>query len=65
MRCHHVNLVSSDVAGYEQRHNSEEGKRASKDYNKDIAEGTLRYAMIDLIQHPPSEFESVIKAHFR
>ncbi|GAX75755.1 hypothetical protein CEUSTIGMA_g3198.t1 [Chlamydomonas eustigma] len=51
--------------GYEQRHNSEEGKRASRDYNKEITEGTLRYAMIDLLQHPPVEFEAVLKAHFR
>jgi len=36
--------------GYEARHTGEEGKRLSREYNKDITEGTIRYAMIDLLQ---------------
>ena len=51
--------------GFEQRHSGDEGKKQSREYNKDITEGTIRYAMIDLLQHPPPELEGVIKAHFR
>ena len=36
--------------GYEQRHSGAEGKLQSREYNKKITEGTMRYAMIDLLQ---------------
>lgn len=51
--------------GFERQYNSEEGKKQSRSYNQDITEATLRYAMIDLLQHPPKELEGVIKGHFR
>ena len=35
--------------GFEQRHSGAEGKIQSREYNKKITEGTLRYAMIDLL----------------
>lgn len=38
---------------------------ASRSYNKNIFEGTLKFAMIDLLQHPPKELEGAINAHFR
>lgn len=28
-------------------------------------EATLRYAMLDLLKHPPAEFKEAIEAHFR
>jgi hypothetical protein len=30
-----------------------------------IREATIRWAMIDQLQHPPAEFASVIRAHFK
>eukprot|EP00967_Tisochrysis_lutea_P006097 scaffold7211_cov21-Tisochrysis_lutea.AAC.4 len=36
-----------------------------RQYNVAIREGTIRYAMIDLLKHPPPEFKAVILNHFR
>lgn len=30
-----------------------------------IREGSIRWAMIDQLQHPPAEFADVIRAHFK
>lgn len=47
--------------GYEQRSAVPESRR----YNEVIREGTIKWAMIDQLQHPPAEFADVIRSHFR
>eukprot|EP00798_Chlamydomonas_sp_ICE-L_P023070 gene23070-30262_t len=51
--------------GFEQTIDTKEGKSASRQYNKAIHIGTIRYAMMDLLKHPPAEFADAIKNHFR
>jgi len=50
--------------GYENMINSENGKKASLEYNKNIYYNTIRWSMIDMINNPPLGFEDVIKNHF-
>jgi hypothetical protein len=45
--------------GYEATINTPDGKRKSDNYNHRIRMATVRYAMIDLIRHPPAEFAQV------
>eukprot|EP00879_Flechtneria_rotunda_P016458 GHRR01017222.1.p1 GENE.GHRR01017222.1~~GHRR01017222.1.p1 ORF type:complete len:365 (+),score=136.09 GHRR01017222.1:31-1125(+) len=47
--------------GYEQRADMTH----SRQYNTDIREATIKWAMIDQLQHPPAEFTDVIKTHFK
>ncbi|MEW5298580.1 MAG: hypothetical protein WDW36_001686 [Sanguina aurantia] len=51
--------------GYEKTHNTDAGRYLSRDYNKVIQLGTIRYAMIDMLKHPLPEFHTVIRTHFR
>ena len=30
-----------------------------------LSEATVRYAMLDIVKHPPAEFKDVVEAHFR
>jgi len=51
--------------GYEREMNTTKGKQASNAYNEDRQPHTIRLAMIDMINNPPSGFEDVVKNHFR
>ncbi|KAJ9515878.1 hypothetical protein QJQ45_016937, partial [Haematococcus lacustris] len=51
--------------GYERTMGTPQGEASSRSYNVTIREATLRYAMIDLLKHPPAELEAIIKTHFR
>ncbi|WAR24474.1 UBC3-like protein [Mya arenaria] len=50
--------------GYEASMKSDEGKKASDDYNKSIRIHCINHAMVSMLQHPPPGFESVIRNHF-
>ena len=43
---------------------TETGKSLAWDYNARQREGTLRLAMLDMIQRPPKGFEEVVNRHF-
>ena len=51
--------------GYEHNINTELGKKNSENYNRQITYNTVCWAMIDMLQSPPKEFEDIIKIHFR
>jgi ubiquitin-protein ligase len=51
--------------GHERSMNSEHGKKASKEYNKNIKFNNLTWAMVDMLKNPPKGFESVVKTHFK
>jgi baculoviral IAP repeat-containing protein 6 len=50
--------------GYERTMHTEEGKRRSREYNENIYEQTIRFAMIGQLRQPPYGYEDVIRAHF-
>jgi len=51
--------------GYEAQMGTTTGDAASDDYNRRIRDGTVKYAMVDLLKSPPPEFADVIKRHFK
>jgi len=51
--------------GYEREMNTLKGKQLSNGYNEDRQPHTIRLAMTDMINNPPSGFEDVVKNHFR
>jgi len=51
--------------GYERTINTDEGRKQSRAYNVAIREACIRYAMLDILRHPPREFAAVTAAHFR
>jgi len=51
--------------GYEREMNTPKGKQLSNGYNEDRQPHTIRLAMTDMINNPPSGFEDVVKNHFR
>eukprot|EP00903_Cladosiphon_okamuranus_P005775 g5723.t1 len=50
--------------GYERQLGTEQGKAQSWEYNAKQREGTLRLAMLQMLQSPPAGFENVVKGHF-
>jgi baculoviral IAP repeat-containing protein 6 len=51
--------------GYEREMNTPKGKQISNLYNEDRQPHTIRLAMTDMINNPPSGFEEVVQNHFR
>ena len=51
--------------GHERSMNTEPGKKASKEYNKNVKFNNLTWAMVDMLKKPPKGFESVIETHFK
>ncbi|GLI65397.1 hypothetical protein VaNZ11_008953 [Volvox africanus] len=41
------------------------GKTASQEYNKNVRENCVRYAMLDVLRHPPTALAEVVRTHFR
>ncbi|GIL55821.1 hypothetical protein Vafri_11171 [Volvox africanus] len=41
------------------------GKTASQEYNKNVRENCVRYAMLDVLRHPPTALADVVRTHFR
>ncbi|KAG2424400.1 hypothetical protein HXX76_014609 [Chlamydomonas incerta] len=50
--------------GYEAQ-TQERGRAASREYSKNVRENNIRYAMLDMLRHPPAAFAEVVRAHFR
>jgi ubiquitin-protein ligase len=50
--------------GYESSMGTDRGTQASNSYNSDLHPHTVRWAMIDQLQHPDPLFADVIRAHF-
>lgn len=50
--------------GFEQQMGTAHGRAQSDQYNHTIREGTLNFAMIDMLRNPPKGFEKVVRAHF-
>jgi len=50
--------------GFERSMGTPSGDNMNREYNANIQEGTLRYAILEALRKPKPEFESVIKAHF-
>ncbi|CAM9916737.1 unnamed protein product [Ectocarpus sp. 6 AP-2014] len=50
--------------GYERQLGTELGKTQSWDYNAKQREGTLKLAMLQMLQMPRAGFESVVRGHF-
>ena len=51
--------------GHERSINTEQGKKTSKEYNKNIKFNNLTWAMVDMLKKPPKGFENVINMHFK
>ena len=51
--------------GHERSINSDNGKKISKEYNKNISYNNLTWAIINMLKNPPIGFEEVIKIHFK
>uniref|UniRef100_A0A0K0DT86 UBC core domain-containing protein n=1 Tax=Strongyloides stercoralis TaxID=6248 RepID=A0A0K0DT86_STRER len=50
--------------GYERSRNTENGKAASFDYDLNIMQNVIRWAMYDMIKNPSIAFKDVILRHF-
>lgn len=51
--------------GYEKTMNTTEGRAACKAYNENIQIATIKWAMIDQIKNPNSQYKNVILEHFK
>jgi len=51
--------------GYQSQMGTPRGQQASAGYNENIRCGTVKYAILETLQHPPPEFAAVVKAHFK
>jgi hypothetical protein len=40
------------------------GRQASADYSRPFLHDTLKWAVLDQLQHPPKGFEAVVERHF-
>ena len=40
------------------------GKAASEEYSRPLLHSTLKWAVLDQLQHPPKGFEDVVRMHF-
>ncbi|CAN0462411.1 unnamed protein product, partial [Laminaria digitata] len=43
---------------------TEQGKTQSWEYNAKQREGTVKLAMLEMLQRPPPGFEDVVRGHF-
>lgn len=50
--------------GYERQIGTEGGRASSDNYNRNIEQQAVRWAMIDMLKNPPKGFEEVVKKHF-
>ncbi|CAD5121553.1 DgyrCDS10052 [Dimorphilus gyrociliatus] len=50
--------------GYERSKGTVSGEASSREYDSNIRQATVRWAMLDMLQRPPAAFRSVIKKHF-
>jgi ubiquitin-protein ligase len=50
--------------GYESNMNTPDGKDKSNEYNSNVRNATIRFAMLDMIEKPPVGFEYMVLSHF-
>ncbi|KHN86885.1 Baculoviral IAP repeat-containing protein 6 [Toxocara canis] len=50
--------------GYERSKCTQAGQQASRDYDANIRQATVRWAMLEMIRHPPVAFRDVVMRHF-
>jgi len=50
--------------GYERMMHTPDGNSKSKEYNAVIRDGTVRYAILEMVKSPPKEFAEVVRRHF-
>jgi len=51
--------------GYEQDMYADYQQEESKRYNKNIINGTVNFAIIDMIKNPPAAFRDIVLTHFK
>jgi len=51
--------------GFEREIGTQQGERRSREYSMPVRENCVRWAMLDMLRHPPAEFREVIQEHFR
>jgi len=51
--------------GYEREIGTPQGEKKSRMYNMQVREDCVRWAMVDMLEHPLPEFDEVIKKHFQ
>uniref|UniRef100_A0A914ZBD2 UBC core domain-containing protein n=1 Tax=Panagrolaimus superbus TaxID=310955 RepID=A0A914ZBD2_9BILA len=59
-----VNEPYFNEPGYERSRNTPAGQQASRDYDANIRNQTVRWAMLEQIRYPPKGFEEIIRRHF-
>uniref|UniRef100_A0A915ECF6 UBC core domain-containing protein n=1 Tax=Ditylenchus dipsaci TaxID=166011 RepID=A0A915ECF6_9BILA len=59
-----VNDPYFNEPGYERWRNTPAGQQASREYDANIRQQCVRWAMIEMVRHPPKAFEEVVLKHF-
>ncbi|KAL3085141.1 hypothetical protein niasHS_010210 [Heterodera schachtii] len=59
-----VNDPYYNEPGYERYHSTQQGDLASRRYNATIQVATVRWAILEQLRRPPTEFESAVQLHF-
>uniref|UniRef100_A0A158Q7N3 UBIQUITIN_CONJUGAT_2 domain-containing protein n=1 Tax=Elaeophora elaphi TaxID=1147741 RepID=A0A158Q7N3_9BILA len=50
--------------GYERSKCTQAGQQASRDYDANIRQAVVKWAMLEMIRHPPPAFADIVKKHF-
>ncbi|CAG9531988.1 unnamed protein product, partial [Cercopithifilaria johnstoni] len=50
--------------GYERSKCTQAGQQASRDYDANIRQAVVKWAMLEVIRHPPPAFADIVKKHF-
>ncbi|KAM3721402.1 Baculoviral IAP repeat-containing protein [Dirofilaria immitis] len=50
--------------GYERSKYTQAGQQASRDYDANIRQAVVKWAMLEMIRHPPPAFADIVKKHF-
>jgi len=59
-----VNDPYFNEPGYERWRNTPAGQQASREYDANIRHQMVRWAMIEMLKHPPHAFADIVKRHF-
>ncbi|CAK5092009.1 unnamed protein product [Meloidogyne enterolobii] len=59
-----VNEPYFNEPGYERWRNSPAGQQASREYDANIMQMCVRWAMVEQIRNPPKAFAEIVKSHF-
>uniref|UniRef100_A0A0R3QJP8 UBIQUITIN_CONJUGAT_2 domain-containing protein n=1 Tax=Brugia timori TaxID=42155 RepID=A0A0R3QJP8_9BILA len=50
--------------GYERSKCTQAGQQASRDYDANIRQAVVKWAMLEMMRHPPPAFADIVKKHF-